>query len=380
MRVALISETFLPSVNGITTTLCRMLDHLAAHRHDALVIAPHDAPPSYAGFSIVSLPSVPLPFYPEVKVTPPRWNIAAQLRRFGPDVVHVVGPVVLGAAATLAALQLRLPIVSSYHTNFGTYSTHYGLGYMRAPLNAYLRLVHNRSAMTLCPSRATLRELHAQGFRRLRVWGRGVDTDRFHPHHRSLAWREAMGVEAGETVLLYVGRLANEKRLDVLADALPALPNVRLLIVGDGPVRARLTQRMAGLPVHFTGYLEGHALATAYASADVFVFPSDTETFGQVVQEAMASGLPVVGARGGGTLDLVQDGTTGRLFTPGCVPDLVAQLGQLLLSPAQGMAMGAAARAYAQQRSWSRVIDQLLEHYRRAMLRAPRGQFVQSVR
>jgi len=380
MRVALISETFLPSVNGITTTLRHMLAYLAAHGHEAMVFAPHDAPPSYAGFPIVPLPSMPLPFYPEVKLTPPHWGIAEQLRRFQPDLVHVVGPVVLGAAATMMALQLQLPVVSSYHTNLSMYSAHYGWGWLKAPLDAYLRLVHNRSLLTLCPSRATLHDLQAQGFRRLWVWGRGVDTERFHPRHRSTAWREAMGVRPGETVVVYVGRLAKEKRLDVLADALRVWRGVRLVLVGDGPARMQLEQRMAGLPVHFTGYLAGHELATAYASADAFVFPSDTETFGQVVQEAMASGLPVVGARGGGTLDLVQEGSTGRLFMPGSATDLATQLAPLLASPGQRMAMGEAARAYAQHRSWPCVLDQLMTHYDRTLRWAPRSQLVQSVR
>lgn len=380
MRVALICETFLPNVNGITTTLRRVLEHLAAHNHDALVFAPHDAPSSYAGYPIVPLPSMPLPFYPEVKLTPPQLGMAARLRHFQPGLVHVVGPVVLGAAATVVALNLQLPVVSSYHTNFGTYSAHYGYGFLKTPVDTYLRWVHNRSLMTLCPSRSTQRELQTQGFRRLRVWGRGVDTERFHPQHHSTAWRDALGIKPGETVLLYVGRLAPEKRLDMLADALPAMPGVRLVLVGDGPARAHLQQRMTGLPAQFTGYLQGHALATAYASADAFVFPSDTETFGQVVQEAMASGLPVVGARGGGTLDLVRSGVTGCLFTPGAADDFVAQITPLLASNGQRMAMGHAARADAQQRSWPHVVDQLIGHYEHAMRRAPRGQLVQSVR
>lgn len=380
MRVALICETFLPSVNGVTTTLCRVLEHLAADGHEVLLLAPHDAPTSYAGHQVIPLNSLPLPFYQEVKVTPPQLGITAHLRRFKPDLVHVVGPAVLGAGATAVVRGLGLPLLSSYHTNFGTYSTHYGVGFLKTPVDAYLRWIHNRSLLTLCPSLATMRELRAQGFRRLRVWGRGVDTTRFHPDHRSTAWRQSAGVQPGETALVYVGRLAKEKRVDLLADTLRQLQGARLIVVGDGPARSDLERRMDGLPVHFTGYLQGHDLATAYASSDVFVFPSDTETFGQVVQEAMSSGLAVVGARGGGTLDLVRDGQTGALCVPGSATDMAAQLRPLIAAPDQRLAMGHAARTTAEGRSWPVVVNELLHHYQRTMLRAPRQRLAPSMR
>ena len=255
------------------------------------------------------------------------------------------------------------------HTDFPAYSAHYGLGWMRSLAYRYLRWIHNACALTLCPSLATLADLRTHGFRRLRLWRRGVDTARFHPGYRSAAWRESIGVQPGETLLLYVGRLATEKRLDLLAGALDGLDGVRLALVGDGPARLALERQLAGRPVHFTGFLGGKALAAAYASADLFVFPSDTETFGQVIQEAMASGLPVIGARAGGALDLVRDGVNGVLFAPGSAADLRAQVRALVADAPRRAALGQAGRAAAERCAWATVMDELLDQYRRVLRR-----------
>ena len=369
MRIALITETFLPNVNGVVTTLCRLLEHLRAHGHEALLCAPEGSVASYAGAEIIPLRGVPLPAYPELRLTPPQLGLTAHLRRFRPDVIHLAGTMALGVAGRHAARQLRVPLVGAYHTDFPAYTAHYGLGFLRTLAYRYLRWVHNSCALTLCPSLATLADLRTHGFRRLRLWGRGVDTERFHPRHHRAAWRASVGAQPGERVLLYVGRLAPEKRVDLLADALPSLPNTRLVLVGDGPARPALERRLSGARAHFTGYLRGDDLATAYASADMFVFPSDTETFGQVLQEAMASGLPVVAARAGGAIDLVRDGATGALFQPGNATELRTQIFRLGNAPAQRAAMGAAGRAAAEQRSWGRVMDELLVHYQTTLHR-----------
>ncbi|NWF82063.1 MAG: glycosyltransferase family 1 protein [Chloroflexi bacterium] len=369
MRIALITETFLPNVNGVVTTLCRLLEHLRDRGHEALLLAPEGAPEQYAGAAIVPMRGVPLPAYPELRLTPPQPGMTAQLRRFRPDLVHLAGTVALGVAGRHAARQIGAPLIGAYHTDFPAYSAHYGLGFLRGLAYSYLRWVHNSCAFTLCPSSATIADLRAHGFRRLRLWGRGVDTVRFHPGHRSEAWRASVGARPGERLLLYVGRLAPEKRLDLLVDALPYLPGTRLVLVGDGPARPALERRLAGAPVHFAGYLRGNDLATAYASADLFVFPSDTETFGQVIQEAMASGLPVVAARAGGALDLVRPGETGALFVPGSSSDLCSRVREVLRTAEAGRVMGAAGRAAAERRSWSRVMDELLGHYERVLAR-----------
>ncbi len=373
MRVALICETFLPDVNGVTTTLCRILEHLQAEGHPALLVAPAGAPPSYAGVPVIPLSGMPFPLYPELRLTPPQPGIANRLAAFRPDIVHLVGPAVFGAIAPGMVEQLRLPLISSYHTDFGAYTRHYGLGVTEGLVNFYLRWVHNRTRLTLCPSSYTLQQLRASGFRRLRVWGRGVDTERFHPQHRSAAWREALGIQSYETVLLYVGRIAREKRVELLPEALRGLDNVRLIMVGDGPARAELEASTRGMPIHFLGYRKGQELATAYASSDIFVFPSDTDTFGQVIQEAMASGLAVVGARSGGTIDLVQPNVTGRIFEPGIASDLRAQLRYLLAYPDRRREMGQAGRAAAERRSWSRVVGELLGYYQHVIARSTRS-------
>ncbi|GIV95092.1 MAG: glycosyl transferase family 1 [Chloroflexus sp.] len=363
MRIALICETFLPDVNGVTTTLCRLLEYLQYQGHDVLLFAPHGAPASYAGAEIVPLNGMPLPLYPEVKLTPPQPGLTARLQRFQPDLVHLVGPVVLGAIVPGIVRRLGLPLIASYHTDFGAYSQHYGFGFLKHGVNAWLRWIHNRCRINLCPSRFTMNVLRAAGFRRLRIWGRGVDIERFHPRYRSEAWRAAVGAQPGERVVLYVGRVAAEKRVDLLPEAIRGLPNTRLVIVGDGPFRSELQRRCAGLPVHFTGYLKGDDLATAYASADVFVFPSDTDTFGQVVQEAMASALPVVAARAGGALDLIHHGQNGYLFTPGVVSDLRSRLREVLARDERRLAQGTVGRTIAEQRSWPRVMQELMGYY-----------------
>lgn len=367
MRIALICETFLPDVNGVTTTLCRLLEYLQYQGHDVLLFAPHGAPSSYAGAEVVPLNGMPLPLYPEVKLTPPQPGLTARLQRFQPDLVHLVGPVVLGAIVPGIVRRLGLPLIASYHTDFGAYSQHYGFGFLKHGVNAWLRWIHNRCRINLCPSRFTMNVLRAAGFRRLRIWGRGVDIERFHPRYRSEAWRAAVGVQPGERVVLYVGRVAAEKRVDLLPEAIRGLPNTRLVIVGDGPFRSELQRRCAGLPVHFTGYLKGDDLATAYASADVFVFTSDTDTFGQVVQEAMASALPVVAARAGGALDLIHHGQNGYLFTPGIVSDLRSRLREVLTSDERRLAQGTVGRAIAEQRSWPRVMQELMGCYAQAL-------------
>lgn len=372
MRIALITETFLPNVNGIVTTLCRLLEHLQNEGHEALLFAPQGAPDHYAGARVIPLRGIPFPLYPDIRFTPPQPGIVPALRQFRPDLIHLAGLMVLGPAARFAARQLRIPAIATYHTDLPAYSVHYGLGALREAAYSYLRWIHNACALTLCPSSAILADLRQRGFRRLRLWGRGVDTVRFRPANRREEWRVAIGARPDERVLLYVGRLAAEKRLDLLAEALRNVDGIRLVLVGDGPARPQLERRFAGMPVTFTGFLDGHDLSIAYASSDVFVFPSDTETFGQVVQEAMASGLPVIAARAGGVIDLVRDEETGIFFTPGSAYDLRTAVHRLVANPSLSSAYGRAGRAAAEQRSWPRVLDELIKYYRRALRWRPR--------
>jgi len=364
MRIAYFAETFLPKWDGIANTLCYLLDHLADRGHTSLMFAPQGAPARYAETPIVGLPSVAFPLYSELRLVPPVVDVERELAAFRPDLVHLVNPASLGLVGLRNARSLDLPIVASYHTDIPGYAVQYGLGLLRDPLWAYFRWVHNQADLNLCPSRFTQRELKAQGFQRVKVWGRGVDTRRFSPRFRSEAWRLRLSGGCPELpLLLYVGRLATEKRVEWLRPIFAWLPEVRLAIVGDGPRRTELEDLFAHTPTVFTGYLHGEDLARAYASADLFVFPSANETFGNVVLEAMASGLPVIAPRSGGPVDHVIDGVNGFLFDSDDGADLVALLRWLVSDSSCARQLGGSARAYAESQSWEVILDELLEAY-----------------
>jgi glycosyltransferase involved in cell wall biosynthesis len=271
----------------------------------------------------------------------------------------------LGAAGIFAAQRLGVPIVTSYHTNLAAYCKYFGLGALEAPAWAYRRFLHSQAAITLCPSRSTAQELERRGFAHPRVWSRGVDTQLFSPARRSEAWRRQVAGDHSHPIVLYVGRLSHEKNLGALVAAHSALARdgARLVFVGDGPARATLERAMSGATATFTGYLQGEQLAQAYASADVFAFPSLTETFGQVIQEAMASGLPVVAFDAEGVRDQVRAGETGFLARPGDTAGFAQALEEVIRSPQLRAAMGAAALTIARQRTWDRVMEALREVY-----------------
>jgi glycosyltransferase involved in cell wall biosynthesis len=364
MRIAVFTETFLPKIDGITTTLAHTLTGLAERGHPALVVAPRPAIASYAGARVLAVPSFRFPLYPEVRLgifTPAAWRAVAAFR---PEVVHLAGPTFLGIAGGFFARWRGLPALATYHTNLAQYARHYGLGFLGWPAGRLIRLAHAGCALTLCPSRAACAELARLGVAQTAVWRRGVDTDRFHPQRRDPAVRARLSGGYPEApLLLYVGRIAAEKRLDLLAAALDACPSARLAVVGDGPARAGLAETLRGRPVVFTGYLRGEALAAAYATADLFVFPSDTETFGNVALEALASGLPVVAAAGGGLPELVHEDENGLLFPPGAAAALAACVRLLLEDPARRARLAATARRDALGYAWSTRVDELLGHY-----------------
>lgn len=364
MRIAIFTETFLPKVDGIVNTLCHLLDHLARHDHQSILFAPEGGPEKVARTPVIGLKGYDFPLYPELKLASPFTDFQHHLEEFRPHVVHVVNPVSLGLAGMRAARRLNLPVVASYHTDVPGYAKHWGLGTLHQPLWATFRWIHNQADLNLCPSQWTLNELEAQKFQHLKVWTRGVDTVQFHPGHRTKHWREWLSKgHPYSPLLLYVGRLSKEKRVDWLLPVLQSTPNARLAIVGDGPEREHLEALFAGQSVVFTGYLHGHELAQAYAAADVFVFPSANETLGNVVLEAMASGLPVITARSGGPLDIVDEEETGLMFAPDSQDELITAVHRLVHNPDLARRIGRAARAYAASRSWQQVLDKLLDDY-----------------
>ncbi len=369
MRIAIFAETFLPKWDGVANTLCHLLEYLAAHKHTALMFAPEGAPTQYAGTPIVGLPAFAFPFYPDLRLVPPIMNVERRLADFHPDIVHIVNPAFLGLTGLRHARSLNVPVVASYHTDLPGYTSTYRLGLFRDTLWAYFRWLHNQADLNLAPSHFTRRELEAHGFERVGVWSHGVDTTQFHPARRSAEWRTRLtGGRPDAPLLLYVGRLAIEKRIEWLQPVLEALPQVRLAIVGDGPLRSTLetqfagTQRDASRTV-FTGYLRGDDLAAAYAAADLFTFPSANETFGNVVLEAMASGLPVIAPRAGGPVDLITQGINGFLCAPDDQTEWLTLIQQCVEEPTMTQRMGQRARSFAESRSWEAVFNGLLRDY-----------------
>lgn len=364
MRIAFFTETFLPKIDGIVNTLCYLLQHLAARGHASLLFAPEGGPAKYVQTPVIGLRAIPFPLYPELKLVPPHVDVNRRLAAFQPDLIHVLNPCSLGMVGLNQARILQVPVVASYHTDIPGFAVRWGLGVFREPLWAYLRWLHNQANLNLCPSRATQIELEAQGIQRTRIWSRGIDTSRFNPAQRSQAWRlHLSGGQPDAPLLLYVGRLSPEKRVDWLRPVLAALPQVRLAIVGDGPARPELERLFAETPTVFTGYLQGDELARAYAAADMFVFPAANETLGNVVLEAMASGLPVVAARAGGVLDHVVEGETGLLFEPESQQALIAAVSRLLADEKYARQLGSSGRARVQPQSWATVLDGLLADY-----------------
>ncbi|GAA0211600.1 glycosyltransferase family 1 protein [Cytobacillus oceanisediminis] len=363
----IVAESFLPQTNGVVHSVLRVLDHLAARGDDVLVVAPDagpDVPATVAGARVVTVPAWSFPGYADVRVATGRVSpLTAILRDFGPDVVHLASPFALGWRAALAAAALDLPVVAVYQTDVPTYAGRYGVRGVENLLWKRVRDLHGRADLTLAPSTATIRTLEERGVERLRLWRRGVDTDRFSPARRDEPWRRRLAPE-GERLVGYVGRLAPEKQVQDLA-ALQDLPGTRIVVVGDGPERARLERLLPG--AHFTGMLHGTALATAVAGLDVLVSTSETETFCQVVQEGLASGVPVVASGVGGPVDLVDHSRTGWLYEPGDLGGLAARVRDLTGDDAKRAAFGRAARRSVEGRSWQAVCSELVGHYAAAI-------------
>lgn len=365
MRIAIASEVFLPKIDGITNRLKNTIECLVADGHEVLVIAPGGSVGEFAGVRVLRVPGPGFPPYPGLRVCLPDPRILWRLFRFRPDVVHVVGPVCLGLWVLLAARLLRLPIVASYHTDLPRYLKGYGLRSLEAIIWPLLRWLHGLAHKNLCPSTVTKRELELHGVPDVGLWRGGVDTALFSPQRRTAEMRARM-VDDGRIeapILLYAGRVAPEKGLAALVPVLDELPDCRLAIVGDGPARADLEKRFAETRTRFVGFLRGEELATAFASADLFVMPSMTETLGFVVLEAMSSGLPVVAAPGGGIPDLVLDGETGTLVDPSDAKRFADAVRGILENDPRRARFGARARQFAESCGWTSETRALVTEY-----------------
>jgi glycosyltransferase involved in cell wall biosynthesis len=370
LRIAFFTETFLPATDGVVTRLKHTIEELLGMGDEMLVIAPKygEGSGSYEGVPIHRVSSVPFPSYPQIKLALINPGVGNALRSFGPELIHAVNPFVLGRGAPFYSRSLDVPLVASYHTNIAAYASFYKLGLFDRATRWYTRKLHNRAAINLCTSQATLRYLAGEGVERLHLWPQGVDARRFHPDKFSKGWRVRLtNGHPAERLLLYVGRLGHEKDIGRLRVVLDEVPGVRLALVGDGPARRDLEQEYANTRAFFTGALHGEELAAAFASADAFLFPSTTETLGMAMIEALASGLPVLAARTGATGEVVDDGETGLLYDPGSDAALVAAVRKIVSDDGLRARMGRNARAAAERRDWGSSTRTLRGYYEQAM-------------
>lgn len=364
VRVGIVAESFLPHVNGVTNSVLRVLEHLQRRDISAVVLAPGsasgDGPESYASAPIVRLPSLPMPGYPQVRVNLMRTRrFARLLEAHDVDVVHLASPFLVGPPAVQAASELGVPTVAVYQTDVAGFAERYGLGVARRWIWRKLRATHVHAARTLAPSTAAIADLRQAGIPRVALWQRGVDAERFHPRHRDEGLRREWA-PAGEALVGFVGRLAAEKQVEDLR-VLHDVRGIRLVIIGDGPQRESL-QRL--LPrATFLGFLGGERLPQALASMDIAVHTGPHETFCQSIQEAMASGVPVVSVASGGPLDLVDPSRTGWLYERGDLAALRAHVLDLAGDRAKARAMGQQARFTVESRTWKRIGDELIGHY-----------------
>lgn len=363
VRIAIITESFAPDLNGVANCVLRVAEHLVQRGHQPLIIAPEPASGRAAGpfpYPVERVPSVPLPGYTSFRLGLPSPRLRRAVADHGAEVIHLASPVALGAWGSHVARAMDLPVVAVYQTDLPNYARAYKLGPAgEAFAWRWLRDIHNAAGMTLAPSSVTAADLRAHGMDRVRLWGRGVDTVRFNPGRRDDALRAELAPN-GEVLVGYVGRLATEKRVDLLG-SLARLEGVRAVITGGGPEEEEL--RKALPDAVFLGERRGDDLARVYASLDVFAHTGPFETFGQTIQEAAASGLPVVAPASGGPLDLISEGVTGHLVTPEDGSALAAAVASLAADAERRESMGSAARVKVMSRTWSALTDELIGHY-----------------
>lgn len=371
LRIAMVTETYPPEINGVAMTMGRIVAGLQDRGHTVQLIRPRqsasDQPAQQERFEEVLQRGVPIPRYDALKLGLPAKQALTRLwAKQRPDIVHVVTEGPLGWSALSAANKLRLPVATDFHTNFHSYSEHYGVGWLKKPITAYLRKFHNKAQRTLVPTASLRDELQALGLARLQVVARGVDTGLFHPGRRSAELRASWGAGDGDLVVTYVGRLAPEKNLPLVVQAWNEMrklrPHAKLVLVGDGPERAKLQRDNPGIV--FAGMRTGEDLAAHYASGDVFLFPSITETYGNVTIEAMASGLAVVAYDYASAREHIRHHVNG-LLAPFDNGDAFINLAAALArDDARVRELGARARETAGRLDWTCIVAE----FERAML------------
>ena len=363
LRIAVVTETFAPEVNGVAMTLGRIVEGLLQRGHVVQVVRPRqgreDGLPR-EGLDQVLSHGIPVPTYGELRFgLPSKGRLVKLWTEQRPDIVHVVTEGPLGWSAVAAARKLHLPITSSFHTNFHSYSQHYGMGLLKSPIENYLRKLHNRTQATMVPTRAMARELEGRGYANVTLVSRGVAIEQFKPEQRSQDLRASWGAQPHDPVVILVGRLAKEKNVQLVVAAFAAIqakvPRARLVFVGDGPLRRALEE--ACPHAHFAGVRQGADLAAHYASADLFLFPSLTETFGNVVPEALASGLAVLSYANAAAQELIVNHYNGMLIPNGDERSFVEAAVELALDPARQRHLRTQAPQSVAYLAWSAVAD-----------------------
>ena len=363
MRVLVVSESFLPTTNGVTTSVRKVLEHLALRGHEAMVVVPAaGAPSEYAGFPVREVPAFAYRQFPVGLPSPQLQGIIAE---FQPDVIHAASPFLLGAQAIAAGRRLGIPAVAIFQTDVAGYARRNRLGAATRFAWRIVRWIHEGAELTLVPSSASMHDLQVAGVPRLARWARGVDLSAYHPRNRIDPLVQLLRdriAPAGETIVGYVGRIAPEKQLERF-ESLRGMPGIQLAVVGDGPSMPLVRKQLRGIPTTYLGSLSGRELALAYASFDIFAHTGAEETFGQTVQEAHASGLPVIAPRAGGPIDLVDHGGNGYLFDPRFDAQLRGHVQTLVDDEPLRLRMGEAGRRAVLGRTWEQVCDDLVGHY-----------------
>ncbi|MCA0173240.1 glycosyltransferase family 4 protein [Bacillus sp. RAR_GA_16] len=368
MKISIVTETFLPSTDGVVTRLRASIDYLIDQGHEIQVIAPDLGVRSYRNIRFDGVQPRTFFLYKHRKFGMPTRTIKTFLEDFDPDLVHVVNPAFMGYSGIKYGRKLGVPLIASYHTHVPKYADYYNMSWSEPLLWWHFRRMHNKADINLCTSQAILEELNEQNFYNMHLWKRGVDTERFNPELRDNHIRCRLSNDhPDKTLLLFVGRLAFEKEIDSLVPMLEKKPDAHLAIVGDGPYRSELEKNFSHLEnVTFTGFLHGEELAKAYASADAFMFPSTTETLGLVILEAMASGLPVIAAESGPTNEQVEDGSTGLLYRSGRNGNLTEVINRLQ-EPGLLEKMSKEAYEHSRDYGWRGPAQQLLDFYEAAI-------------
>ena len=369
MKIAFFTETFLPKVDGIVTRLTKTIEFLTKNDNEVMVFCPEGCPDSYKGATIIGVAAMPLPLYPELKLGLPGPAVSDKLEEFKPDLIHVVNPAVLGLGGIWLAKTNNIPLIASYHTHLPKYLEHYGMGMLEPLLWELLKAAHNQALLNLCTSSAMVDELEDKGIQRTALWQRGVDTQNFRPDLKSQKMREKLlgKYKDSDSLLIYVGRLSAEKQIERIKPVLDNIPGTCLALVGDGPYRSQLEKFFENTKTNFIGYLSGQELASAYASGDIFLFPSSTETLGLVLLEAMAAGCPVIGANKGGIPDIINNGINGCLYDPdekdNGEKSLIEATKKILVDKGKKEAMRIEARKEAEKWDWNQATLQLQRYY-----------------